>query len=1021
MEVGSTIRTQYGTGKVRTIHTRSVEVVIDGKSRWIPSDMVDQVYNPLGKIDRPDTHMQFVTGIDAHRLLTEYRFNPYVLASSTKIKIFPHQINEVIWGLDNPRIMIADEVGLGKTIIATLIVAEIRARGMARRLLFVVPKSIQIKWKNELEQRFDIPTTILDSEYLKSDQEPFGDEFSYVASIDYLKQDHIRDLLVEFDVVVIDEAHRMKIGTDRLSLGKHLSSRTDSLILLTATPHDGRDEDFMARIALLDPFAPDIRSASYLWARTMKEDVVDMHGMSVFPGRSSYTVDVCLLNKERDVLSLLENYFDHLQSRVKTPQESNMIRFLQHIYRKRASSSFHSLEISLNRRLKKLGSVSTSVDNAISALDYDEYVDFEDVEEFDGFTVLDIEEERNIIREILSSLARLDHDSKLDRLAESIRAIKSEKPDAKVVVFSEYRDTLDYLAQSLDWKTGRIDGTMTLHEREDSLNMFRDNQGLDVLLCTDAAGEGIDMQFCNIEINYDLPWNPNRLEQRMGRIHRIGQDQNVFYYNFIVDSQNSIDGYIMQKLLDKIEQIKKSMGDTVYDVIGMLVGEKDFGMYYDQLRKTPHDRWEPEVKAMLEQIEETMQSVKEKRKMLLEGNRLDSTSLDTIQNIRKTAVVIDEVRRFLYAFVESTGGRMDLLNRQKGLYKIKLSDRHAQELNVGEIVGTFDAAVAQQESYQYLALGNPHIDRMLHKSASDHIASLGHENQEGVICVYKISVIDNDSRQRDAKIVTLFEQDDGIINHVDERCVWEYKYSEKKLNTDLLTGAAGRMNEYVSSIAKTRKSIVDDKLAKIRTKAVDACNRYHANKITDTRDRINELKQEIDPHLEKIIHDKEREIERIKKGANNERNRIKQSYQTRTKISLIGVAQITADDGADRRIRIDEAGMKAVIDAEKARASNPESKQFVEDCSKKNCGYDIESFDRKIEVKSHEKSGSIMLTNHEWETAMRLGDEYWLYVVEDVFESPYITRIQNPVERFQNSVENISSSQMRWVIHDWKN
>jgi len=1021
MEVGSTVRTQYGIGRVRTIHARTVEVVIDGKPRWIPSDMVDQMYDPLDKIDRPDTHMQFVTGIDAHRLLTEYRFNPYVLASSTKIKIFPHQINEVIWGLDNPRIMIADEVGLGKTIIAALIVAEIRARGMAKRLLFVVPKSLQIKWKNELEQRFDISTIILDSEYLKSNSEPFGDEFSYVASIDYLKQDHIRDCLGEFDVVVIDEAHKMKIGTDRLRLGKHLSSRTNSMILLTATPHDGRDEDFMARIALLDPFAPDIRSASYLWTRTMKEDVVDMHGMSVFPGRSSYTVDVCLLNKERNILSLLENYFDHLQSKVKTPQEFNMIRFLQHIYRKRASSSFHSLEISLNRRLEKLGTASISVDNAISTLDSDEYIDFEDVEGFDGFTVLDIEEERNILREILSSLASLDHDSKLGKLAESIRAIKSEKPDAKVVVFSEYRDTLDYLAQSLDWETGRIDGTMTLHEREDSLNMFRDNQGSDVLLCTDAAGEGIDMQFCNIEINYDLPWNPNRLEQRMGRIHRIGQDQNVFYYNFIVDSQNSIDGYIMRKLLDKIEQIKKSMGDTVYDVIGMLVGEKDFEMYYDQLRKIPHDRWEPEVKAMLEQIEETIRSVEEKRKMLLEGNRLDSTSLDTIRNIRKTAVVIDEVRRFLYAFVESNDGKMDLLDRHKRIYKIRLSDRHAQELDVGEITGVFNADMGQRESYPYLALGNPNIDKILCKSASDHIASLGHENQEGVMCIYKISIIDNDSRHRDAKIVALFEQADGIINHVDERCVWEYKDSEKKINIDLLAGAAGRMNEYVSSIAKTRKSAVDNKLAKIQTNAVNTCNRYYASKMTDTNDRIDKLRQEIDPHLEKIIHDKEREIERMKRVATNERNRIKQRYLTRTEISLIGVAQITADDGADRRIRIDEAGMKAVIDAEKARAPDSKSKQFVEDCSKKNCGYDVESFDRKIEVKSHEKSGSVMLTNHEWETAARLRDEYWLYVVEYAFESPKITRIQNPVERFQNSVERMSSSQMRWVIHDWKN
>ena len=170
MEVGSTVQTPDGKGRIKKINPRSVEVIVDSRTKQYNLDRIDLVYDPLEKINRNkiDTLLQFITGIDAHRLLTEYRFNPYVLASSTKIKIFPHQINEVIWGLENPRIMIADEVGLGKTIIAALIVSEIRARGMAKRLLFIVPKSLQVKWKKELEQRFDIPTEILDSEYMKS-------------------------------------------------------------------------------------------------------------------------------------------------------------------------------------------------------------------------------------------------------------------------------------------------------------------------------------------------------------------------------------------------------------------------------------------------------------------------------------------------------------------------------------------------------------------------------------------------------------------------------------------------------------------------------------------------------------------------------------------------------------------------------------------------------------------------------------------------------------------------------------
>ena len=147
-------------------------------------------------------------------------------------------------------------------------------------------------------------------------------KFSYVASIDYLKQEHIRDQLTEeFDIIVIDEAHKMKLRTSRLILGKHLASKTNVLILLTATPHDGRDEDFMARIVLLDRFATNVQTSSYLWIRTIKEDVVDLEGKAVFPDRVSHTINIQLFNKEREILDLLEDYFRLIQSHAHTPQE----------------------------------------------------------------------------------------------------------------------------------------------------------------------------------------------------------------------------------------------------------------------------------------------------------------------------------------------------------------------------------------------------------------------------------------------------------------------------------------------------------------------------------------------------------------------------------------------------------------------------------------------------------------------------------------------------------------------------
>ena len=678
----------------------------------------------------------------------------------------------------------------------------------------------------------------------------------------------------------------------------------------------------------------------------------------------------------------------------------------------------------MKRRLVKLEFSDMNkdkVEQAMDRLDDEEDIDFEDVEGYDEFTVMDKNEEKIAIQQILDVLDKLNCDTKRDRLVESIKAIKTDKPNAKLVVFTEYRDTLEYLLESLEYNVGKIDGTMSIDEREKALEDFRNPNGYDVMLCTDAAGEGIDMQFCNVEINYDLPWNPNRLEQRMGRIHRIGQDQNVSYYNFVVDAEYSIDGYIMRKLLDKIEQIKESMGDTVYDVIGLLVKTEDIGKYYEELRQIPHDQWEPKIQALLSTIESTKKDVEEKRKMLLEGNRLDATALDTIQNIRKTAVVIEEVKRFISTFVESSGGRMELLDRQKGVYKIRLSAKHAQELDIDEIIGVFDADTAQKESYDYLALGNSRINSILNKAASDHVASLGHETQDGVLCIYKIIVRDGDSKHQDAKIIALFEHADGIIDKVDERSIWTYKHSDERINLDSVASASSRMSEYVSKVAKDQKDRIDKKLLGTQDNVIRACTGYYAKKIGDINDRIQELEQNEDgPHIEKIIDDKNRSIKTLQGQITKEKEKIRYRYKTDTKIELIGIAQVTPDDGADIRIRIDEAGMKAVIVHENERATSLESKQHIEDCSKKNCGYDVESFDRKIEVKSHKTTGSIMLTDHEWKTAERLKEDYWLYVVEDVFSEAMITEIQNPSEKYQLDIERIPKQQFRWVVHNWK-
>lgn len=1028
MKAGDTVITPDGQGTIVRIDYQQVDVIRGSEIRRYDLSTIDLKYKPLEKAvqQKLDNALDFITGIDAHRLMSEYKFNPYVLASSTKIKIFPHQINEVIWGLDNPRIMIADEVGLGKTIVAALIVSEIRARGMSKKMLFVVPKSLQLKWKSELVERFDIPAVVLDAEFMKGSANPFGDEFAYVASMDYLKQPHIIARLdADIDVVVIDEAHKMKKGNKRMKLGQHLSQKTNVLILLTATPHDGHDEDFIERLKLLDIYVTDVQSATRLWARTVKENVVDIEGRKVFPKRISKTFDIPLRNSERNIVKLLENYFDLIESSAVTQREQSAVRFLRHTYRKRASSSLYSLQISLRRRLMRL---KTDVKSGDVACDGDEGedqddMDFEDRKIDDGVRVLKEGREEDMIIPILKEIDNLASDSKLAHLIKSIKALKSEKHDAKLVIFSEYRDTLDYLESSLkDYKTGRIDGTMSVAEREQALAKFRDQLGNEILLCTDAAGEGIDMQFCNVEVNYDLPWNPNKLEQRMGRIHRIGQDQNVSYYNFVVDSKTTIDGYIMRRLLDKIENIKESMGETVYDVVGMLITNDDIGKYYDELRRLSHDQWEPKTSELLSSIETTRLDIAAKRRMLMEGHRLDVTGLDTIQNIRKAGILIDEVRRFMHTCVEWNGGTMKKIHQDSQVYRLHLEAKHAQRLNVdGEVYGVFDSVVSQKEAYKYLALGQPVVNAMLIDAMSDHVASLGHESQSGVLCVYKIAVRNNAGVQKDAKIIALLEHADGVISEVDVRSVWTYKNTNKILNVDALASAAKRIESYATAAAQKRKDVLDERLSDINKNARDACTTYYAHKVGKLEDSIRDLeKSKEGPHVEKIIAAKNDKIQLLKNQVRHKRTELDENYVTKFTVTLIGIAQVTPDDGSDIRVKVDRAGMNAVMKYECERAASPTAQGQISDCSTHNCGYDVESFDRKIEVKSHKTSGSIILTDHEWQTAHRLRDEYWIYVVEHVFEKPRITMIQNPSVKFTNTIEKIKRNQFQWIVHDWR-
>ena len=1007
-------------GTVLDVKNGFAMVNVNSQSSWHPiNDLVDMSDHLLSRLSKNDTDspLQFILAIDAHRLMTKYRFDPYVLASSTKITIYPHQIDEVIWGIDNQRIMIADEVGLGKTIIAALIASEIEARGLADKVLYVVPKSLVLKWQDELETKFDTKVDLLDSTYIKVNSDPFStDKYRYVTSMDFLKQDNRRRLIKRLDLVVIDEVHKFKPGNERYIMGEILSKKANFMIFLTATPHDGVKDNFLGRMKLLDPFVASVPATTRLWSRHVKEQVVDIDGKQVFPKRTSYTVNTELTNNERNIHHMLDRYIRD-RATMGNNKQNRAIHLLGAILRKRATSSLYALRNTLVRRKKNLG--KTAIQEVIDPDDMEndeDYEDYADKYEY-VFAGTDMEQEKRNISDMIRAIDEIKGiDSKFDELLSCITQVKSGDTRAKILLFTEYRDTLEYLKDKLSKKysVDKIDGTMDMIHRKNVLEEFSQVDGPEILLCTDAAGEGVDMQFCNIEFNYDIPWNPNRLEQRMGRIHRIGQMRNVRYYNFVVDKDNTIDGMIHGMLQDKINSIKDAMGsDAIFDILGRIISEDMFSKLYAELQKLPKDMWKPKIMEKMETIEKTRKDIKRKADWLLSGHVLDRTMFEDIDSIKVHAVDSSDVRRFLETYVESNDGRY---KENGGMVRIR-PPRHLMTKIKYDMNGTLDKVVAQKRNIEYLALGNKKVQIMLEDAIKNgNVASLGHEKKGGLLCVYNRSVIDGDGHKRNSETVTIFCNEDGVANVVNTDSIWDYEGVEpeyaKPPNAHLIARLKELADEEISKNSKEFYTKTVDNMKKMRRRAFDSVDASVSEevKMQDEKIREWESKRHSAPYYDKLINDANNKRRKKKEEGDNRKAELNRRFETRLQIELIGLATITPKAEANARTTSDRKGMVIVMEKERQRAKTEEEQNQVLDVSGRDTGYDVETKDRFIEVKSFEGSaGCPSMTSHEWQTAKRLGEEYWLYVVENVHTSGHVTEIQNPAKTLHDIINKKQS------------
>ena len=651
---------------------------------------------------------------EAHRINLAHLFDPLLAIHTSMVDPLPHQITAV-YGEMLPRqplrFLLADDPGAGKTIMAGLLIKELLIRADLHRCMIVCPGNLAEQWQDELYQRFQLPFEILTNDKLESARTGnwFSENRLVICRLDKLSRNEgVQAKLADtdWDLIVCDEAHKMSATffgnevkyTKRYRLGQLLGRLTRHLLLMTATPHNGKPEDFQLFLALLDSDRFEGRSrdgvhtvdASDLMRRLVKEQLLKFDGTPLFPERRAYTVGYKLSDAEAVLYKSVTDYVREEFNRadaLDNEGRKGTVGFALTILQRRLASSPEAILQSLRRRRERLerrlreeqilkrGAALQDDDQRSPSLTEEDIDDLDDapdaeVEETEetvvdqataARTIAELQAEIEILRG-LETLALKVRRSGTDKKWEELSSLlqnHAEMFDAqghrrKMVIFSEHRDTVNYLTERLRALLGApeargiVHGGMGREERAKAQEAFKQDKDVLILLATDAAGEGINLQRAHLMVNYDLPWNPNRLEQRFGRIHRIGQTEVCHLWNLLAEETR--EGDVYKRLLEKIELEREALGGGVFDILGQLFREQRLR---DLLIEAIRYGDQPEVKARLHRIVDNLTDRKHCQE-LLEERALANDSMDAsqVQRIRED-MERAEARRLQPHFIES--------------------------------------------------------------------------------------------------------------------------------------------------------------------------------------------------------------------------------------------------------------------------------------------------------------------------------------------------------------------------------
>ena len=673
---------------------------------------------------------------EAQRIRLAHLFDPVLAVHTSVVEPLPHQITAVYEAMlprQPLRFLLADDPGAGKTIMAGLLIKELVARGDLERCLIVCPGSLADQWQDELYRRFHLPFEILTNDKLEAARTGnwFLETNFVIARLDKLSrnedvQQKLQAPEADWDLVVCDEAHKLSATffggeikyTKRYRLAQLLSGLTRHLLLMTATPHNGKEEDFQLFLALLDGdrfegrFRDGVHAAdvSDLMRRMVKERLLKFDGKPLFPERIAYTVPYKLSDEEASLYAAVTDYVREEFNRadaLANAKRAGTVGFALTILQRRLASSPEAIYQSLRRRRERLesrlrelevlqrgGQSASGVGFAVPELDPDEVDDLDDAPEQEAEDAeAHILDQATAARSIAELKAEIETLKGLEKLALRVRRGSRDtkwrelaslfgdifttaglghrlretpygageipphraSPRQKLVLFTEQRDTLRYLQERITTLLGREESVVVIHGgvgREQRLAVqeaFRHDPDVQVLLATDAAGEGINLQRAHLMVNYDLPWNPNRLEQRFGRIHRIGQTEVCHLWNLVADDTR--EGDVYRRLLEKLEQARQTLGGQVFDVLGKL--EFEGRPLRELLLNAIRYGEQPEVRARLDTaVDQALD--RGALKNLLEERQLVHDAMDAtrIQRVREE-MERAEARRLQPHYIES--------------------------------------------------------------------------------------------------------------------------------------------------------------------------------------------------------------------------------------------------------------------------------------------------------------------------------------------------------------------------------